>query len=89
MISIVIGHSLKRLFTFNHASTPLQKFLIHSKILDSHKTIIEIVTFPLRDSLTGIQRPVTEKLIGNRITAVKISNGAIHVTMGNKATAAR
>lgn len=42
------------------------------------------LTFPVDNADAGL--PAPELLIGNRITQVTIANGAIHVTLGNKAS---
>lgn len=46
---------------------------------------VQKLDFPSNNSIAGIPEP--EFLIGNRTTRVEVENGAIHVTMGNKASA--
>lgn len=42
------------------------------------------LSFPLNNNRARV--PEEDKLIGNRVTGVLVENGAIHVTMGNKAS---
>ena len=44
----------------------------------------ETYQFPTDNDHAGL--PAANLLIGNRITGVKVENGAIHVTLGNKAS---
>lgn len=46
---------------------------------------VEELEFPANNQAAGI--PEANYLIGNRITGVVVESGAIHVTMGNKASA--
>ena len=43
---------------------------------------VETLEFPRNNKQAGI--PESDKLIANRITGVEVSDGAIHVTLGNK-----
>ncbi len=43
---------------------------------------VENLEFPKNNKQAGV--PAPDKLIANRITGVEVSNGAIHVTLGNK-----
>jgi len=43
-------------------------------------------SFPAGNEDAGLPPP--DKLIGNRVTGVEVVDGAVHVTMGNKASAA-
>ena len=45
---------------------------------------VERLDFPSDNQMAGVPQP--NLLIGNRITRVEIEYGAIHVTMGNKAS---
>lgn len=45
---------------------------------------VEELEFPSGNEAAGLPKP--EYLIGNRITGVVVDGGAIHVTMGNKAS---
>ncbi|MGP9826608.1 pilin [Ectopseudomonas khazarica] len=45
---------------------------------------VERLDFPADNATAGV--PAADKLIGNRITGVVIEAGAIHVTLGNKAS---
>ena len=45
---------------------------------------VEDLDFPVDNDAAGV--PAPEFLIGNRITGVVVESGAIHVTMGNKAS---
>ncbi|WP_306137212.1 pilin [Rheinheimera baltica] len=45
---------------------------------------VEDLDFPADNKAAGL--PAPEFLIGNRITGVVVESGAIHVTMGNKAS---
>ncbi len=45
---------------------------------------VENLEFPENNMIAGLPDP--KFLIGNRITGVLVENGAIHVTMGNKAS---
>lgn len=45
----------------------------------------EHLEFPADNAAAGL--PAPELLIGNRITGVTVNNGALHVTLGNKASA--
>ncbi|RDH42598.1 pilin [Zooshikella ganghwensis] len=45
---------------------------------------VEHLEFPLDNKMAGVPEP--NYMIGNRITSVVIESGAIHVTMGNKAS---
>jgi type IV pilus assembly protein PilA len=45
---------------------------------------VEQLEFPVNNEMAGV--PAPNYLIGNRITGVVIESGAIHVTMGNKAS---
>ena len=45
---------------------------------------VEDYSFPANNEEAGLPKP--EFLIGNRITGVVVDGGAIHVTMGNKAS---
>lgn len=45
---------------------------------------VEKLDFPSNNQMAGVPQP--SYLIGNRITGVVIESGAIHVTMGNKAS---
>ena len=38
--------------------------------------------FPTDNTMAGLPSP--DKLIGNRVTAIQVENGAIHITLGNK-----
>ena len=38
--------------------------------------------FPTDNTMAGL--PAPDKLIGNRVTAIQVENGAIHITLGNK-----
>ncbi len=40
------------------------------------------IGFPTDNVMAGL--PAADKLIGNRVTAIHIENGAIHITLGNK-----
>lgn len=42
-------------------------------------------TFPMDNQAAGVPQP--EHLIGNFVTGVKVENGAIHVTLGNRINA--
>lgn len=46
---------------------------------------VEELEFPASNQAAGV--PEADFLIGNRITGVVVESGAIHVTMGNKASA--
>lgn len=46
---------------------------------------VEKLEFPSNNQIAGV--PEANYLIGNRITGVVVESGAIHVTMGNKASA--
>ncbi|WP_442886523.1 pilin [Arsukibacterium sp.] len=46
---------------------------------------VETLEFPTNNEAAGV--PEAKYLIGNRITSVVVESGAIHVTMGNKASA--
>ena len=54
---------------------------IKDKITQYHK---EQMAFPLNNDVAGVPKP--EQLIGNRITRVSVESGAIHITLGNKAS---
>lgn len=41
--------------------------------------------FPVNNEQAGI--PQQELLIGNRVTSIEVENGAIHISLGNKASA--
>lgn len=45
---------------------------------------VEKLAFPANNDTAGVPEP--DKLIGNRITQVVVEQGAIHVTLGNKAS---
>lgn len=45
---------------------------------------VESLKFPNDNEIAGV--PQSEYLIGNRVTGVIVEEGAIHVTMGNKAS---
>jgi type IV pilus assembly protein PilA len=45
---------------------------------------VEQLDFPVNNQMAGVPEPAF--LIGNRITGVVVEAGAIHVTMGNKAS---
>lgn len=45
---------------------------------------VEALEFPENNEMAGVPEP--QYLIGNRITGVVVESGAIHVTMGNKAS---
>jgi len=45
---------------------------------------IENKHFPTNNEQTGI--PASEFLIGNRVTGITVDNGAIHISLGNKAS---
>ena len=45
---------------------------------------VEALEFPADNQTAGV--PLPEFLIGNRITGVEVENGALHVTLGNKAS---
>jgi type IV pilus assembly protein PilA len=45
---------------------------------------VEKLEFPGNNQMAGV--PAPKLLIGNRITGVVIESGAIHVTLGNKAS---
>lgn len=45
---------------------------------------VEQLDFPENNEMAGVPEP--KYLIGNRITEVVVESGAIHVTMGNKAS---
>ncbi|MBU2713526.1 pilin [Zooshikella harenae] len=45
---------------------------------------VEHLEFPLNNEMAGIPKP--NYIIGNRITGVVVESGAIHVTLGNKAS---
>jgi type IV pilus assembly protein PilA len=47
---------------------------------------VEDLDFPVDNDAAGV--PAPEFLIGNRITGIVVESGAIHVTMGNKASKA-
>jgi len=40
------------------------------------------LSFPTNNIMAGL--PAADKLIGNRVTAINIENGAVHITLGNK-----
>ena len=42
----------------------------------------EKMSFPADNNSAGL--PAADKLIGNRVTAIHIENGAVHITLGNK-----
>ncbi|MBE9567195.1 MAG: pilin [Proteobacteria bacterium] len=44
---------------------------------------ISHLAFPADNSKAGV--PEADKLIGNKVTSVEIEDGAIHITLGNKA----
>jgi type IV pilus assembly protein PilA len=44
----------------------------------------ENLEFPVDNQTAGL--PLSKHLIGNRVTGVVVESGAIHVTMGNKAS---
>ncbi|MCO7223429.1 pilin [Pleionea sp. CnH1-48] len=44
----------------------------------------EHLSFPTDNKMSGI--PEEKLLIGNRISGVKVENGAIHITLGHKAS---
>lgn len=46
---------------------------------------VEHLSFPANNMAAGL--PPEDKLIGNRITGVKVEAGAIHISIGNKASA--
>ncbi len=48
------------------------------------KYYVEKLEFPAHNEEAGV--PAPNLLIGNRITGVEVDSGAIHITMGNKAS---
>lgn len=51
---------------------------------DVNNFYVEELDFPANNITAGVPKP--EFLIGNRITQVVVEQGAIHVTLGNKAS---
>ena len=66
-------------------SEMVDAFAMASEIKDNitqyHK---EQLAFPINNQMAGVPEP--ELLIGNRITHVSVESGAIHITLGNKAS---
>lgn len=43
----------------------------------------ELLAFPADNQQAGLPRP--DQLIGNRVTGIAVEDGAVHITLGNKA----
>jgi type IV pilus assembly protein PilA len=72
-----------------------QVYIQRSEAVEAHSMSVPIkqkitqyynkhLEFPVDNKTAGV--PLPEYLIGNRITRVVVESGAIHITMGNKAS---
>lgn len=85
IIGILSSVALPSYQTYVHRSEVVEALSMVSTIRENITNFyVENLDFPVDNEASGL--PKQELLIGNRITGVAVKSGAIHVTMGNKAS---
>ncbi len=85
IIGILASIALPSYQVYVQRSEVVEALSMASTIRESvNKYYVENLEFPLNNEAAGV--PAPEFLIGNRITRVEVISGAIHVTLGNKAS---
>jgi type IV pilus assembly protein PilA len=85
IIGILASVALPSYQVYVQRSEVVEALSIASTIKDNVTNYyVEQLEFPSNNEMAGVPKP--SYLIGNRITGVLIEAGAIHVTLGNKAS---
>ena len=85
IIGILATVALPRYQVYIHRSEMVEALSMASTIRENITSYyVETQSFPTNNKETGI--PQAQFLIGNRITGVVVENGAIHISLGNKAS---
>ncbi len=85
IIGVLASIALPQYQTYIQRSEMVEAMSMASKIReDVRRYYNEQRRFPADNAMAGV--PAPEKLIGNRITQVVVKDGAIHVSMGHKAS---
>ncbi|MDV2080124.1 pilin [Marinobacter xestospongiae] len=85
IIGILASVALPNYRTYIQRSEITEAMSIVSGIRDAVAAhYVDQLDFPANNALAGV--PAPDKLIGNRVTGVTVADGAIHVTLGNKAS---
>ncbi len=86
MIGILASVALPAYQVYVQRSEVVEAFSMAGTIRENVTNYyVEELEFPANNQAAGV--PEANFLIGNRITGVVVESGAIHVTMGNKASA--
>lgn len=85
IIGILASIALPRYQTYIHRSEMVEALSMASNVRrEVRRYYQEQRDFPADNAMAGVPEP--DKLIGNRITQVVVDDGAIHVSMGHKAS---
>lgn len=85
IIGVLASVALPAYQVFIQRSEVVEAMSMASTIREEvNRYYVEKLEFPSDNEQAGVPQP--KFLIGNRITSVVVENGAIHVTMGNKAS---
>lgn len=85
IIGILASIALPEYRTYIHRSEMVEALSMASNVRKEVRQYYEEQGgFPTDNAMAGV--PAPDKLIGNRITGVVVEDGAIHVSLGNKAS---
>ncbi|WP_316365619.1 pilin [Candidatus Thiodiazotropha sp. CDECU1] len=85
IIGILATISIPQYHNYIQRSEMVEALSMASNIREKiTKYYLKNLSFPSNNSEAGVPEP--KFLIGNRITKVAVENGAIHITLGNKAS---
>ncbi|GAB2191216.1 pilin [Sessilibacter sp. MAH2] len=85
IIGILASVSLPAYQKYVHRSEVVDAISLGSEIRGNVTEYYrDILAFPKNNADSGVPEP--QFLIGNRVTSVTVEDGAVHVTMGNKAS---